>query len=294
MGEKWKRIKWAVCKKKDLVQFKMDLMAHTESIQLLLTLLQFKSLDLNHVDQRANQHSMISLIQDGFSSCMQRISGVDGVLNTVVAGAQECVEGVRRIMAINVQVFHIVLRLQNLLLSIPGQIERQQPVYFSDALGRYSPFHLEFIRSPEALLSVLSDNFKGLGAGSKKIEDGHFTMHDAISKRDIDLTLPWEQCFMPGQRVEMSMLIKRQDFNRGICPNCAWECEDVSGYDIQCKQCGLTFRGFKPLAQYVKENQRMLPDGSGIDDELLPAAVFEREIPEDDDDLYIYRRNTVD
>lgn len=29
------------------------------------------------------------------------------------------------------------------------QVERQQPVYFLDALGRVTPFHLEFIRSAE-------------------------------------------------------------------------------------------------------------------------------------------------
>ncbi|KAL8964123.1 MAG: hypothetical protein Q9183_004682 [Haloplaca sp. 2 TL-2023] len=69
-------------------------------------------------------------------------------------------KGIRRIMAINAQVVHIVLNLQNLLPSIPGQVERQQPVYLNDALRRYSPFHLEFINSPEALLGVLSDNLK--------------------------------------------------------------------------------------------------------------------------------------
>lgn len=35
-------------------------------------------------------------------------------------------------------------------MTIPGQIDRQQPIYFIDALGRSSPFHLEFVRSPEA------------------------------------------------------------------------------------------------------------------------------------------------
>ena len=31
------KIKWALCKKEDVVRFKTDLMAHTESIELLLT-----------------------------------------------------------------------------------------------------------------------------------------------------------------------------------------------------------------------------------------------------------------
>jgi hypothetical protein len=33
----WMRVKWALCKKEDVVRFKADLMAHTESIEILLT-----------------------------------------------------------------------------------------------------------------------------------------------------------------------------------------------------------------------------------------------------------------
>jgi len=36
----WRKIKWAVCKKEDVDRFKTDLMAHTESIELLLTTVQ--------------------------------------------------------------------------------------------------------------------------------------------------------------------------------------------------------------------------------------------------------------
>ena len=49
----------------------------------------------------------------------------------------------------NVQIFQIVLNIQNIITRIPGQIERQQPVYFIDALGRHTPFYLEFITSAE-------------------------------------------------------------------------------------------------------------------------------------------------
>jgi len=41
--------------------------------------------------------------------------------------------------------------MYNAITSIPGQIERQQPVFFVDALGKYSPFHLEFVRSAEVM-----------------------------------------------------------------------------------------------------------------------------------------------
>jgi hypothetical protein len=34
----WSKVKWAVCKKEDIARFKADLMGHTESIDLLLTI----------------------------------------------------------------------------------------------------------------------------------------------------------------------------------------------------------------------------------------------------------------
>lgn len=36
----WRKVKWAVCKKEDLVKLKADLMAHTESIDMLLMVVQ--------------------------------------------------------------------------------------------------------------------------------------------------------------------------------------------------------------------------------------------------------------
>jgi hypothetical protein len=36
----WMKIKWAVCRREDLLKFRMDLIGHTESIEMLLTTLQ--------------------------------------------------------------------------------------------------------------------------------------------------------------------------------------------------------------------------------------------------------------
>ena len=139
----------------------------------------------------------------------------------------------------NVQIFQIVLNIQEIITRIPGQIERQQPVYFVDALGRHMPFHLEFILSAEvrsavpvliicpanenqALTSVLRANFKNVGTGAKKIDAGEFAIQDAATKMDIDLASAWETCFAPGQHVEMSMIVYcHGGFPNGkCCPRC--------------------------------------------------------------------------
>jgi hypothetical protein len=36
----WRKVKWAVCKKEDIVRFRAELMAHTEGIEIILTTVQ--------------------------------------------------------------------------------------------------------------------------------------------------------------------------------------------------------------------------------------------------------------
>lgn len=60
--------------------------------------------------------------------------------------------------------------IQRFIPSILGQIQRQQPVYLIDAFNKESPFHLEFIRSLDALLAVLKVNFQTSGCDTKLID----------------------------------------------------------------------------------------------------------------------------
>ncbi|KAL8717622.1 MAG: hypothetical protein Q9181_008301 [Wetmoreana brouardii] len=230
---KWKKIKWAVCKKKDVALFKADLPAHTESIQLLLTTIQMKNVDLGRKSQQDFQTSMATRIQNVFSSCMRKITAMGEALSSISSLARECLANTRRIIRMNMRVFQVILNVQNLLLSIPEQVERQQPVYLNDALGRYAPFHLEFIRSAEALISVLSINFNWVGSASKKIKDGQFSLHDTRSKRDIELNRPWDECFLPGQHVDMSMIFDRSGACTAACPGCRYTCPCRPGEDIK-------------------------------------------------------------
>lgn len=97
------------------------------------------------------------------------------------------------IVKTDVQIFQVVLDLQNFITRIPGQVERQQPVYLIDALGRHQPFHLEFILSATAFKAVLMSNFENIGSGARKIDNGEFAIQDSVMKRDIDLSAPWKK-----------------------------------------------------------------------------------------------------
>jgi hypothetical protein len=46
----WMKVNWALCKKEDVVRFKIDLMEHTQSIEMLLMTLQMYDLSTFYRD----------------------------------------------------------------------------------------------------------------------------------------------------------------------------------------------------------------------------------------------------
>lgn len=215
LKDRWMRVKWAVCKKDDVFKFKADLAGHTESIQLLLSTLHLKTMSI----QSKKQQSLGSRIQNSYCQCMRKLSLMGENITTGLRQSGQLLEMMTQVMQTNVRVFQMVLMLQNIITHIPSQVERQQPVFLIDGLGKASPFYLEFVRSAEALIKVLEINFRAYEA-DEKILCGDFVIEDTISKQDIDLDKPWELCFFPGQRVEMSMLFHHSNFSNCICPKC--------------------------------------------------------------------------
>lgn len=43
----------------------------------------------------------------------------------------------------------MVFQIHQYILSLPQQVRRSQPIYFTDAFGKEAPFHLEFVYSAE-------------------------------------------------------------------------------------------------------------------------------------------------
>lgn len=135
---------------------------------------------------------------------------------------------VLKIVKSNLQIYNLMLSMHT---KLPHQVERQQPVMFLDACGRLSPIHLEFITSAEAFLAVLKVQFQDLGV--RKIERGQFVLEEAQTKRTIDLRRPWESCFLPGQRIEMSMVFTQLGTPKSSCPSCQCEASTDPAEAIQ-------------------------------------------------------------
>lgn len=216
----WFKIKWALCKKDDLANFKADLIGHTESIELLLATLHMSSMRIAGKKQEESNRTLAGRVQDSYFGCMQRVSQVLDCVSTSAQQGKHILEMTVKVIQTNLQIFHIVLNIQSIITQLPGQVERQQPIHFIDALGRHTPFHLEFIMSAEALTNVLQSNFKNIGSGANKIDRGEFAIQDSIKRRDIDLTAAWESCFQPGQRVDMSMIFTSAKILSHSCPAC--------------------------------------------------------------------------
>jgi len=82
----------------------------------------------------------------------------------------------------------------------------------------------------QALVSVLKINFKKHGTATQRIERGEFAIQDSATTNDVDLSKDWETCFLPGQRVNMSMIFTKHAgprFEKDGCPSC--KCIIVDG-----------------------------------------------------------------
>lgn len=145
----WMKIRWALCKKEDLAEFKAALQGHRGAIELLLVTLQMNRTSLEARQQDAQQKSMASRVQYLSFQVMGQFATVKNSIASSIQQGEKLLDLTGHVLRTNLEVFNTVLSLQNYILSIPSQVMRQQPVYFWDARGFYAPFQLEFINSSE-------------------------------------------------------------------------------------------------------------------------------------------------
>ena len=139
---------------------------------------------------------------------------------------------VSNIFFINVATYKMVLALT---ASLPGYSERSlftEPFVLEDALGRICPVHLQCVSSWEALNAVLKARFRGL-QGHEKVQRGHWQLRDHATGRGICRRRNWEGAFLPGQRVDMSMLFQREISTEGLKSST----QTPTGNQAACPRC---------------------------------------------------------
>ena len=117
----------------------------------------------------------------------------------------------------NIQLLSAIKQLQD---SLPPQVLLQAPIFFTDALNRFAPIHLEWINSWDAFFAVLAIRFKDRGHG--KVKRKEFVLQNRGTQRMIDFVRPLELCVRPGQKLDMSMVFREVQgvVSRNECPRC--------------------------------------------------------------------------
>ena len=114
----------------------------------------------------------------------------------------------------------------------------------------------------QALIAVLKSNLRKTEIGPAKIDRGEFVIQETSTKRDIDLTRDWDLCFLPGQRVEMSMIFKRPMQPYRTCPSCYTLHSPSEHENIDCDTCGMTFRSITEASLDVSMDTHQQEDRS--------------------------------
>lgn len=140
-----------------------------------------------------------------------------------------------RIFTTNVAIYKAVVALQ---AGLPSYLERsmiQEPFILEDAIGRMSPVHMQFISSWEAFDAVLELRFRSV-QGHKKVKNKEYVIQEHVTRREIRRNQPWEASFLPGQRVDMSLVFESQEqkeLPRTTCPRCQTASAELQDSDIQ-------------------------------------------------------------
>ncbi|RYP71262.1 hypothetical protein DL771_004954 [Monosporascus sp. 5C6A] len=184
--------------------FRAEIAAHTGSIEVLLLTVQMDMTTIHARGEQRQYETLTGRIQELSNHGMSKLAAIAGGIAEDVQQGRSLLESSAKVLETNLLVFRMVHDIQQFIMHIPTQVQRQQPVYMVDAFNKESPFHLEFVRSAEAFISVLKVNFKASGCGPGMIDRGEFLIEESGTQNAIDITKAWETCFYPGQRVTMN------------------------------------------------------------------------------------------
>lgn len=155
--------------------------------------------------------------------------------NTVGSRILERVEWVRnlgaelkrfmsRIIAGNFAIYREIVALRSAFTTRVGHSLCEDPFILEDAIGRTAPVHLRFINSWQAFDAVMEIRFKGK-QGLPKIQRKEYILEEDATGLEIDRSIDFSDCFLPGQKIVMSLVFKNESAFPGpplvtLCPRC--------------------------------------------------------------------------
>jgi hypothetical protein len=139
--------------------------------------------------------TMLSFLAQGVSGGAQQI----GLLLTASS----------QIVTTTTNIFTMVQLIHNTVQSISPEVMYYQRVDFIDCFGRPRPFFLETITCWEHLFAMLKidlENAQCEESDQRMLERGYFVIEELNTRRVIDMSGSWDQCFAPGQNIAMSIV----------------------------------------------------------------------------------------
>lgn len=153
-------------------------------------------------------------------------AGIYGMLTIISGTVASSAEQGRQLLCTSVAVVQgnlkILARLQALealLLSIPGQVDRTDLLFFIDPFNKGSWIDLNMIDSSDALIAVLTIKFNALGEDAGLLAQRKFVVQDTATHVTLDIDKPWKGLFCAGQKVAMDMVI-HEAIATTTCPRC--------------------------------------------------------------------------
>jgi hypothetical protein len=227
----WYKVQWALCGQEDVQKFEAELRGHTSSIEILLMTVQLETTKLESKRRDEQGKGIASAIQFFLCQAMDKFTSLASGMTQSLSQGKILLEATTTIVNNNLRVFQILHDIQLYIMNVPGQVQRQQPIEFTDVFNRVYPIHLEFVRSVDELLAVMKVKFKRAGCDSGVLDRGNFVLEETGSQVSIDLRQPWESCLFPGQRVAMSVVIHLPKTQASSCPRCGTSCIDSEDKD---------------------------------------------------------------
>lgn len=233
------KITWALCKKEDVEQFRATIRGHTISITILLDKVQLKAstrqlmlLDLQGEKLEEQHKSITDVIQKVSCQMMAELDDVSKKAGESAQHGRALLGTSAEVVNTNLRVYTMVKDIYALISRLPAQVERQQPIVFTDAFNRIRPFHLEFVKSEEAFLSIMRHDFRDMRCDLALLKNRRYVIDELGTGNKVDQTMPWELRFNPGQRVGMSMVFKGVQAEISTCPRCHREHEGAVDGEI--------------------------------------------------------------
>ena len=281
-ASRFRKVKWAVCKKDDVKEFQTQLARHAASISMLLITFQTQyHQDLAKSNEVDGTVAVVEQAQD------------ERLLNMLSSMSLENRHCFMMIMQQNNELMQTVQDMRRVLLiqsRTPPQVLLQRPVSLLDPFGRIAPFHLEFVESPECFIAVLKARFAHSGVkpvGLSKLDHHEFVIENSRSQRPVDFNKRWDRLWQPGEQYDMKMQFHRFACPPSMCPKCQ-EVNDSDDLLAFCHGCGLEYQNVQAINPPSRDWSHLLPEDADVEigGDEIPYLIRH---PEREPELRIFR-----